>query len=129
MGGASDYVENKMLDAILGTGFTKPAAVYMALFTSYPTDAGTGTEVSGNGYARVDVTALWAAASGGQKKNSGAINFPAASGSWGTITHWALFTASSGGNMLFYGELSAPATTIVGTVLQFPVDSVVISQD
>jgi len=52
MAGKSDYLENKVLDHVLrNTSYTPPATVYLGLFTANPTDAGGGTEVSGNAYA------------------------------------------------------------------------------
>ena len=44
-----------------------PPAIYVGLFTAAPADAGGGTEMSGNGYARVQLTqadATWGAAGG-----------------------------------------------------------------
>lgn len=44
----SNYLENKLLDAVLaGVPFTSPTKVYVALFTSNPGEDGTGTEVTG----------------------------------------------------------------------------------
>lgn len=100
----SNYLENKALDHVLGTtAFTMPT-VYLALFTSDPTDAGTGTEVSGGGYARQ--TIAFSASSGGATSNSAKVTFPVATASWGTITHIGLYDASTAGNMLWHGALS-----------------------
>jgi len=79
MSAMSDYLENAFLDHFLGTSSTSaPAAVYVGLHTADPTDAGTGTEVSGNGYARQSMA--FGAASSGTASNSAAVEFPAASG-------------------------------------------------
>jgi hypothetical protein len=125
MSALSDYLENEIADHILGGGdYTRPATVYAALFTSGPTDAGGGTEVSGSGYARVAITnnlTNWPAASGGTKANGTAISFPSASGSWGTVTHFAIFDATSGGNMLLHGALSASKTVGSGDTPSFGV--------
>ena len=56
MGSFTDYLENKVLDHVVGkTSFTMPAVVAVALFTAAPSDAGGGTEVTNaNNYARSD---------------------------------------------------------------------------
>lgn len=100
MAAMSNYLENAMLDHILGTSsFTMPSTVYIGLFLSDPGDDASGTEVSGSGYAREAIT--FAAASDGEAANDAAVNF-AATGDWGEVTHWALFDNVSGGNMLVY---------------------------
>lgn len=127
MSAASDYLENKILDHIVGGGdYTRPANLYFAFFTVAPTDAGGGTEVSGNGYARVAMTnnsTNFPAASGGSKTNGVAIVFPTATGNWGTITHYGVFDAASGGNLLFHGALSASKLVENGDTPSYPVSS------
>ncbi|MFH1557658.1 MAG: hypothetical protein ABII76_22855 [Pseudomonadota bacterium] len=104
---ASNYLENKLLDHALGTTtYSKPSAVYLGLFTADPGEAGSGTEVAGLGYARQYVQ--FTAASSGASENTSLITFPQATGgAWGTITHWALFDASTSGNMLISGAFTA----------------------
>ena len=88
--------------------YTPPTTVYLALFTSAPSDAGGGTEVSGGSYARQAVTL--SAASGGASSNSADITFPQATADWGTVTHCALMDAASSGNMLMWTPLDASKT-------------------
>lgn len=120
MSAISDYLEHAWLDMLAsGSAFTAPST-YVALFTSDPTDAGTGTEVSGGSYARVQVNQDGAtqpywntiADSGSTKlaDNNGAITFPTATASWGTVTHVGVFDAATGGNLLYHGSLSASKT-------------------
>jgi hypothetical protein len=108
MGGFSNYWENKILDHVFGKGSYAPPTIYVALSTADPLDDASGlSEPSGNGYARVQTSASdWSPASGGSLNNAGDIAFGAATGSWGTITHFALFDAATGGNMLAYGALN-----------------------
>jgi hypothetical protein len=108
MGGFADYWENKILNHIFGKGSYTPPAIYVALSTAEPADDAAGlAEPSGNGYARAQTSpADWSTASGGAVHNANDITFPAATGSWGTITHFALFDAAAGGNMLAHGALS-----------------------
>jgi len=80
----SNYLENAIINATLrNTTYTSPATVYVSLWTSDPTDAGSGTEVSGGSYARTAVT--FGAPSGGVSTNSAAVEFPQATASWGII--------------------------------------------
>ena len=108
MGGFLDYWENKILDHIFGKGSYTPPTIYVGLSTADPTDDGLGlTEPSGNAYARVQTSASdWSAASNGSLDNAGDITFAQATGSWGTITHFALFDAPTAGNLLAHGALS-----------------------
>ena len=120
-GSFGDYAENKILDHITGkTSFTKPTA-YVALSTADPTDDGSGiAEPSGNGYARVATDAAdWNAASGGATSNAADISFPTATGSWGEISHFAIFDAASGGNMLAHGDLDSPQTISTDQIARF----------
>jgi hypothetical protein len=124
----SNYLELKWLDHTLkNTGYTSPATVYMAAYTSDPGEANTGTEVSGGSYARVAVT--FGAASGGQSLNSADIVFTTATGSWGTITHFAIFDALTSGNMLVYGALGAPIGISTGQRLRFDAGTVAVNLD
>ena len=112
MGGFSDYWENKILDHIFGKGSYTPPTIYVGLSTADPADDGSGlAEPSGNGYARTQTSASdWNTASNGSLDNSSSITFTQATGSWGTITHFALFDAASAGNMLAHGALSQSKT-------------------
>lgn len=117
MSALSDYAENKVLDAITGnTTFTTPSAVYIGLSTASMNDDDSGTELSGNGYARKAVT--FSAAASGTTSNSAAIEFAAATGSWGTVSHWALYDALTGGNQLANGSFTASKTIGDGDVLK-----------
>lgn len=125
MGSLSNYAENKWLDHILKTAsFTQPTNIYVALSTADPTETGGGlTEPVGNGYARV-VCNSWAVAASRTTSNSIAVNFAAASGSWGTITHYAIMDAVSGGNMIGYGSLSTPNSVVNGNVVVFAIGEI-----
>jgi hypothetical protein len=125
---ATDYLENLIIDHLFRTRtFAKPSALWMALFTGAPTDAGGGTEVSGGAYARVNLPPLdtnWTATQGGTSGNSSgsgggtgnavAITFAGPTANWGTITHFAIMDAASGGNMLIWDTLTVPRTVING---------------
>lgn len=114
MSAMSDYLEVEIRKHIFRTGsFTKPTVLAIALFTAAPSDSGGGTEVSGGSYARVarnPLDANWAGASStnGETSNVAAVVFPAPTANWGTVTHFAIFDATTAGNLLFHGALTTP---------------------
>jgi hypothetical protein len=120
MSAASDYLENKVLDHFLGTASTSaPATVYLALFTTDPTDAGSGTEVSTSGTAYSRQSIAFSSASSGSTSNSADVEFSQATGSgFGTVTHFGIFDASTAGNLLFHGSLTASKTIDAGDVFK-----------
>ena len=121
MSAMSNYLENQLVDHLFRAAtFSKPSAIYVSLHTADPTDAGTGTEVSGGSYARAQLdpsNANWDATQGGNSgassgtggatQNSAAITFPTPSANWGTVTHFGVCDASTSGNMLIHGALAA----------------------
>lgn len=116
MSGMSDFLEDQLRKHLFRTGsFTKPAALFVSLHTANPTDAGTGAEVSGGSYARVQrdpLDANWAAgtATDGTTSNLAVITFPAPTANWGVVTHFAIWDAAVAGNLIAHGALSAPKT-------------------
>jgi len=120
MAALSDHAEKLLLDWMMTTGSaTRPTAWYVGLFTAAPSDAGGGTEVSGSGYAREAVTFAAASTPGGTTSNTGDVSFTAAGGNWGTITHIGIFDASSAGNLLWHGSMTASKVVNDGDTLQF----------
>jgi hypothetical protein len=118
MAAMSNYLENALINATLrNTSYTSPTTVYVALFTSDPTDAGSGTEVSGGSYARKAAT--FGAPSNGASTISSAIEFDQATGSWGTVTHFGIYDASTSGNLLYHGALTASKAIDTGDVFKF----------
>ncbi len=112
MGSKSDYLENALLDHVLGGGdYTRPATVYVGLWTAAlddTSDGSTAGEVSGGSYARVAVTnnaTNWPAAASGAKSNGTAITFPQATADWGTVTYFAILDAATAGNVLYWRVL------------------------
>lgn len=112
---ASNTLEESIGNHLLRTGsWTKPTAIYVALFTTLPIDDGTGgVEVSGGSYARVlhgPSDATWDAPTDGSGsfRNATAVQFAAPTGDWGLIVGFGLFYASTGGTMCTCGSLTAP---------------------
>ena len=113
----SNFLENALINAVLrNTTYTSPATVYVSLYTSDPTDADTGTEVSGGSYARTAVT--FGAPSNGVSTNSADVTFPTATAGWGTVTHIGIHDASTAGNLLFHTPLDTSKTIDSGDIFK-----------
>lgn len=127
----SNYAELAVLNLLFkNTAFTAPNA-YLALFTSDPTDAGSGTEVASSyDYARVQIDNKMASASGGSIVNNANITFaPANGGSFGTVTHIGIYDAATSGNLLAHGQLAASKQIDDGDTFQITTGSLTISID
>jgi hypothetical protein len=123
----SNYLETELLDHVFtNSAYTAPSTLYLALFTGAPGEAGGGTEVSGSGYTRK--TAAFTV-SGNTATNSGSIEFPTATGSYGTVSHVGVFDASSSGNLLCYAALSASKAIESGDVFRVPAGDLDITLD
>ncbi len=132
MGTFANYWENEILDHLFMKGaYAALSNIWVGLSTADPLDDASGlAEPSGNNYSRVSTAgADWDAASGGALDNANAVTFPEASGSWGTITHFALFDASSVGNMLAHGALGTSKPVTSGDTLQFAAGELDVSLD
>jgi len=113
----SNYLENALINVTLrATAYTAPTTVYVGLYTTDPTDADTGTEVSGGSYARTAVT--FGAPSDGVTTNSAAVEFPQASGTWGTVGWIGLLDASTAGNLLYHTPLDVSKTISSGDIFK-----------
>ena len=113
----SDYLENKVLGHVFGgSAYSAPATIYVGLFTADPGESGSSNEVSGNGYLRQSMAFT---VSGSAATNTSAVEFPTATGSWGTVTHTALYDASTSGNMLAVRQLSASKSIGTNDVFRF----------
>lgn len=122
----SNYLENALINATLrNTTYTSPATVYVGLFTSDPTDAGSGTEVSGGSYARTAVT--FGAPSNGVTTNSAAVEFPQATASWGTVGWIGILDAATSGNLLYHTALDTSKTIDNGDIFKIAIGSLSVT--
>jgi len=113
----SNFLENALINATLrNTTYTSVATVYVSLWTTDPTDAGSGTEVSGGSYARTAVT--FAAPSNGVTTNSADVTFPTATGSWGTVGWIGINDALTTGNLLYHSPLDVSKTVTSGDIFK-----------
>ena len=132
MSAMSDYLEAALIDHVFNGDTLTPPSVWIALHTADPTDAGSGTEVSGGSYARARVypngggTPEFAQAVtdgiGKMVTNADDVTFPTATASWGTITHIALWDAVTSGNLLYHGALDDNQVVGIGGVFKVEAD-------
>ncbi len=125
----SDFQENRILNAEFGnTAFTQDDPIYLALFSAAPSDTGGGTELTGNGYARIAVetgaNSEWNTASAGVVDNTNEIVYTASGGNWSEVVAMGQYDALTGGNLTrwdFLGTLEYIATGLdTGDVFTAP---------
>lgn len=125
----TNYLEDKLAAHVLkATAFTVPATIHIALATAVSNgEAGTFTEVTGGAYARRQVT--FGTVSNGTCSNTADIDFPQATANWGTVTHVVLMDAATGGNALFYQNLTTARLIEIDDILRIPAGSLSVAFD
>ena len=115
----TNFLETEILDHVFaGASYTAPGTKYLALFTAIADgEAGSVTELSGSAYARQTVAFT---TSGNTTSNNAAVEFPTATGSWGTVTHVGVYDASTSGNLMAYATLSSSKAIATGDVFRVP---------
>ena len=115
----TNFLETEILDHVFaGAAYTAPSTKYLALFTAISDgEAGSVTELSGDAYARQSVAFT---TSGATTSNNAAVEFPTATGSWGTVTHVGVYDAVSSGNLMCYATLSSSKAIDTGDVFRVP---------
>ena len=115
----TNFLETEILDHVFaGAAYTAPSTKYLALFTAIADgEAGSVTELSGNAYARQTVAFT---TSGNTTSNNAAVEFPTATGNWGTVTHVGVYDAASSGNLMAYATLSSSKAIETGDVFRVP---------
>lgn len=119
------YTDNKLIDHLLGSGtFTKPSALYLALFSGDPSAGGTEVSTTGSAYAR---KALASTISGGVATNTIDLEWSPATTSWGTVSWVAVLDASTAGNKLVTAQLEAPKTIGLNDIFRIPASNLTIT--
>jgi hypothetical protein len=110
----SKYLKKALLNATLrNVPYTSPSTVYVALYTSDPTDSDTGVEATGGAYARQPISFV-AATDPGNTNNTANVPFPQATANWGTITHIGIRDALTGGNLMYFTPLTTTRSILSG---------------
>jgi hypothetical protein len=137
MSASSNYLENKVLDHVLGEGarnFTSPATIYLGLFNNTSGNAAVNLEAgiltdeisdSGTAYARQGVN--FSAAVNGVAATADTVTWPTATDDWGTVTHVAVLDASTTGNVLFWGELTTSKLIENGDTFQITSNNLTVT--
>ncbi len=118
MGSLSNYGENALMGHVFATAYTRPATVYLALATGDPGEAATGDNfnevANSNAYARKAIA--FGAASSRRITQNAIVTFDQATGSWGTVTHWAILDSAThgAGNVLAYGAFTTSFAPVSG---------------
>ena len=128
--GFSNDAEGKVLDHIFKlAAYTQPT-LYVGVSTADPgEDGATLAEPSGNAYARVATTAASWGRTGAEVSNAAQLAFPEATGSWGSLTHFAVFDAATAGNIVFYGALTTAKAIAANETLRFPIGNLTFTLD
>lgn len=137
MTAASNYTEENVINAVLrGVSFPIPPGVYVSLHTADPGESG-GSEVglaAWPAYVRRDaavggaIASGWAAPTDGVSTNAKQITYPGMNGASNvTVSHWALYDAATGGNMLAHAALQTSRTLQPGDVFVFDVASLTVT--
>jgi len=133
MAAKKETLSDSILNAVLrNVAYTSPAAVFAALYTVAPTATTAGTEVATGGgtlYNRVAVT--FGAAAAGVCANSGAVTFPVAGASWGSVVAVAITDDGTpgAGNQLYFGNLSSAKSVGVGDELNFAIGALSVTEN
>jgi len=121
--GLGNYVINEIIDHIFLTAdYVSETNLFVALLTSTPDAADAGSslpgEVSGGSYARVTCD-TWDVAASQATENSQTVTFAQATAVWGTVTHFAVMTGITTGDMIGWGVLDSPRTISTGDTASF----------
>ena len=143
MSAMSDSLETDLINHLFRTAtFAKPTVLAFALLTTAADDANTGVFTSGTGvevtnanaYARQDeppLDANWAATSGsdGLTSNLGAITYPQATGSWGTVAACAICDniTHDTGAMFLHGTVTTSKAIDNGDTAEFAIGAVTVT--
>lgn len=132
MSAFSDYLEAQLINATLRGATYTGGGVYVALFTANPTDAGTGSELNDSAYVRQRAHTTVASdgftvPANGSASNTKNLIFPAIVDVQKTITHWGIFDAQNGGNLLYHAPMLNPKTLDPTDVLSFPIGSLIVT--
>lgn len=105
-----------------------PTEYFVGLSITEPTMTGTNVSEPGTGagYQRVKLENL-SEPTNGVVTNTANINFDESTASWGTVTHFVIYDALVGGNLLMYGALSTPRVVEAATVMTIRQDYLKLS--
>jgi hypothetical protein len=146
-GGLGTSVQCKLIDHVLRNTprFTTGSKPYLALYSSNPTGADTGIELSGSGYSRKPIPSITSGEQGyftytlydifyynPYFYNTNGVVFDTATSEWSSVTHMAVRNSLTSGSLIWYApfvdENFSPTTVVVttGAHLEVPSAGVVL---
>lgn len=135
MAGKSNYLEDKLLNWLKGTSMgASPSGLYVGLFTADPTDAGTTTNevtttIRPAGRVAATFGAITTGSAANSMANSSAVDFGNAAAAPGAdVTHFGIFDAVSGGNMLYSEALTTARSVVLGAAVSFAIGTLMIAE-
>lgn len=134
MSSASNYTEQNIINAIfLGIAFPVPANTWISLHTADPGEEGANevTTTMWPSYRRMcaELTGPmgtgWLEPVDGITKNTNQIIFPTHNGTAPTnVTHFSVYDAETGGNMLVHAPLTATRNVAPNDVFLFDINAI-----
>lgn len=124
------YFLNMVAGNVMKTKTTPalPTKMYLGLSSTVPNlSGGNVTEPSSSaGYKRKELTGL-SAPTNGTVTNNQSIDFDESTASWGTLTHFVIYDALTGGNLLMYGALTVSRIVETATIMTIKANSLNLS--
>ncbi|MEZ0252618.1 MAG: hypothetical protein ACAH20_16925 [Methylobacteriaceae bacterium] len=123
----SDYFENAVANVFRGTTLTAPAAVYLALFSTMPSEAGTGgTEVTTTIRTAGRVAIPFGAPSNGVIANTADVDFGTAQGA-ASVAGVGIYDAATGGNLLALKASGSTQAVSQGANVKFATGAITLA--
>lgn len=115
----TEHFLNRVMGNVFGTQTSPalPTEYYIGLSSSDPGTAVGEPSTNGTGYARVSLKGKLSAPNAGSIVNEQALSFPESITNWGTMLYYVVYDAATGGNLLFYGQLSSSRTVEPNTII------------
>jgi len=106
-------------------------SLYIALYSTDPTDTDSGTEATYTGYARVSIvrSAVGWTVTDNVAYNASEALFPVSTGGVDTLTHFGILTASTGGDLIGSGLLTGAIEVNPGDTPRFGPNLVSVTED
>jgi hypothetical protein len=134
----TDFAENETLKWLIGASPTAPVGqLKVALVTTASTDSAAGTEVTGGGYGRQNIS--FGAVANGQVANSAVVRFDnmpdvpytngAPEGANGGVRGFEIWDSAATPKRWWYAPLTTPRGYAAGDAAEFPVGELVLAID
>jgi hypothetical protein len=139
MANFSNFLETEIVKWLRGIAIaTPPTALFVALFSSETTDAGGGTELTNSitgspnrvsvANASWTITAATTTLDAKIQNNAEITIIGNSTNSTNFIaSHFGVFNAATGGDLLFHGSLAAPVPITPGSSIKFAPNSIILT--